>query len=186
MSINLLPQNLQKAQKHHNYKLVSVSLSLILLITLVATTAGLFAYRYVVSKQYKDIDKQANDLIAQINSKKNEEWYLRAITKKSVSAQKFLENRLPYDVIITKLQEKTNENLSIKDITIQDDSISLNGKTEVLSDLAVYLKGLAAQEGVFEKPRITTLRFSNKDYSYTFGLEIELSKNVKKALGEAS
>ncbi len=181
MAINLLPQNLQKAQKHHNYKLISVSLSLVLLISLVATTAGLFAYRYTVTKQYQSIDKQASDLVAQIDTKKTEEWYLRSITQKSKTAREFIDKRINYDQIIERLVQSVGDTMTIGDLSLKDDgTLILSGSTEKLSQLATYLKNLAEDTDTFAKPQITGLRFSDKDYTYGFDISIKLASETKE------
>jgi hypothetical protein len=174
MAINLLPQNLQKIQKHRNYKLISVSSSLVLLIALVAATAGVFSYRYVVTKQYSSLENEVSALVDQIEQKKTTEWYLSSVQDRTFTVSGFLDSRLPFGDVVRELEARSGDFVELQNVTVGDNgSIEIEGVTASLTELASYAEIISSNSEVFSNIFIDKLRFNNREYEYSFAMNIK-------------
>ena len=169
MAINLLPSNLQSAQKVRSLRVVLNAVSVGMLVLLSATVMILFSYRVVVTKEFNEIEANVKDVSTQVVQKQSLEWYLASVQSKVEGVNAFTETQYPCGDVLEELQILAGEAVGIDSVAIDDkQNISVGGHVSRLVDLAGYVKILDQEDLPYKNIYIGELRFNENDFSYWF------------------
>lgn len=169
MAINLLPQNLEKAQKQGRQQAVASAVSVAFLIILISVVAILFSYRVFVTRQFNDASAKVDQLTADLSKFKNVEGIIKAIHLKTNKVNEIFTKHYPYGDVLEDLRSHTGSEIEIVRLNLQtQDRFSVTGATNTLPDLANYIKYLDEDRKEYADVSITDIKFNTDDFRYEF------------------
>ncbi len=174
MAINLLPQNLKKAQERDRQQTIASALSVTFLIILISAVGILFSYRVFVTRQYNDFKDQIDDLTVQLKQFEGVEGTLKAIHLKTEKIRDIFEKHYPYGEVLEDLDARSGDQIEIVEVEVlEQDNFAVLAATDSLPTMAEYLKVLDQEIPEYQNVKVEEIEFNTDDFRYELTIKFQ-------------
>ncbi|NCS32484.1 hypothetical protein GW793_03235 [bacterium] len=187
MPINLLPQDLQKQQESNQQQFVANIVSVVLLVILFASVGIIFSFRVFVTRDYVDVNSNLDEVRQQVTAQEAIEGTLKAIHLKTEKLTEIFDKNYPYGKTFEMIDANKSDSIVFTTVSVENqDSISIEGSTSSLPDLAVFMKFLDKESPDYKGVELTKLNFNDQDFTYLFSIHFDYVPATTGSVGSLS